>query len=408
MSNQIPLFGRANDIDDQGDVVPVTNAVAYFYQTGSTTPLTVYADSGLTTPLGSSVAADADGLFPVCWTDRQKILIDIRNGSGVSLDGFPQDDVLTISEGGQAATSITATAVPGNTGTTVAEQLNNNTGRLNRVDNGKALPTSSGSGGAYSISPQFSITGYAALQEYEFVANHTSIGGGADTLNVDGQGAIGLRKYDSTPAKVQIEAGDIRTGDVVRVKHDGTHFVLAPAIPQAATTAQIDAGTPAERLIDLAGLQHSNENLAIFVDQKADTTPGGTFTSGAWQIRDLNTTRVNNISGVSLAANQITLPAGTYEIEASAPARQVDLHKARLFNVTDAVTAIVGTSEVSEATGTIATPRSFILGEVTIASAKSFRLEHRCSTTRGTDGFGSASSFGEAEVYSIIKIRKLS
>lgn len=48
-------------------------------------------------------------------------------------------------------------------------------------------------------------------------------------------------------------------------------------------------------------------------------THGGTFTAGAWRTRDLNTVLTNTISGASLSNNQITLPAGKYYVEASAP-----------------------------------------------------------------------------------------
>lgn len=148
-------------------------------------------------------------------------------------------------------------------------------------------------------------------------------------------------------------------------------------------------------------------NVAIFRDEKASGTDGGTFTSGAWQTRTLNTTVFNGISGASLASDQVTLPAGTYEIEASAPARQVNHNQLRLYNVTDAATAIVGTSEISESGGTIATPRSFVTGIITIASTKAFRLEHRAASTFATSGFGAANAFGEVEVYATIKIKKI-
>ena len=57
------------------------------------------------------------------------------------------------------------------------------------------------------------------------------------------------------------------------------------------------------------------ENAFLHVrDEKAANTPGGTFTASAWQKRDLNTVKTNQISGASLASNQITLPAGTYHV----------------------------------------------------------------------------------------------
>ena len=44
-------------------------------------------------------------------------------------------------------------------------------------------------------------------------------------------------------------------------------------------------------------------NLFLIVeDQKASGTDGGTFTSGAWQTRDLITEGCNNISGAGVVS----------------------------------------------------------------------------------------------------------
>ncbi len=57
------------------------------------------------------------------------------------------------------------------------------------------------------------------------------------------------------------------------------------------------------------------DQMVVVVDEKAANTSGGTFTSGAWQTRTLNTLTVNDDGIASLSDDQITLPAGTYEIE---------------------------------------------------------------------------------------------
>ena len=75
----------------------------------------------------------------------------------------------------------------------------------------------------------------------------------------------------------------------------------------------------------LSGCLNMNSFLHI-QDQKPQGTNGGTFTSGAWRTRDLNTVLTNTITGASLADNQITLPAGKYYVEASAPAYQTFAH----------------------------------------------------------------------------------
>lgn len=150
-------------------------------------------------------------------------------------------------------------------------------------------------------------------------------------------------------------------------------------------------------------------NIAIFRDEKTDGTNGGSFTSGDWRTRTLNTTQTNGITGCSLSSNQITLPEGTYYIQAIAPtAGNVNNHKARLENVTDATTAILGqNAESRDDAGANPGSDAFVEGVFTIAAQKTFELQHRCGTTENTIGFGAASSFGVAEVYATITIIKL-
>lgn len=146
-------------------------------------------------------------------------------------------------------------------------------------------------------------------------------------------------------------------------------------------------------------------------DQKASGVVGGTFTSGAWRTRVLNTTLINTITGASLSGNQITLPAGTYKITASAPAIDVSRHMARLYNITNAALEILGTSEYSNNVSTYATTRSFICGTFTIAGIKVFELQHRCQVTSGTTiGLGVASGTGfvvDHETYADVFIEKI-
>ena len=145
--------------------------------------------------------------------------------------------------------------------------------------------------------------------------------------------------------------------------------------------------------------------VAFLWDEKAANTAGGTFTSGAFQTRTLNTK--NDPYGiVSLSANQFTLSAGTYRIKASAPAYKVDKHKAKIRNITDSSDAIQGSSEQTAAGDAVHT-RSFAENIITITGTKVFELQHRAETTRATDGYGQASNFGVVEVYAQLEIEKL-
>ncbi|KKL54175.1 hypothetical protein LCGC14_2268010, partial [marine sediment metagenome] len=71
---------------------------------------------------------------------------------------------------------------------------------------------------------------------------------------------------------------------------------------------------------------------------------------GTWNPRDLNAVVTNDINGASLATDRITLPAGVYEIEAGAPARNATSHRLRLQNITGAATLLLGQNADSKDT----------------------------------------------------------
>jgi hypothetical protein len=143
-------------------------------------------------------------------------------------------------------------------------------------------------------------------------------------------------------------------------------------------------------------------------DEKANGTAGGTFTSGAWQTRTLNTSLTNEISGASLSSNQIILPAGTYFIYASLPAMHVNNHKAKLRNVTDSSDTLIGTNDYAGSTNTgYVNTNSLIKGRFTIASQKTFEIQHRCATTLAGEGFGTGCSFSVIEVFTDVQIWKV-
>jgi hypothetical protein len=151
------------------------------------------------------------------------------------------------------------------------------------------------------------------------------------------------------------------------------------------------------------------ENALLHIrDEKTANTEGGTFTGGAWQTRVLNSVKTNQISGASVASNQITLPAGTYYIDASAPVHgDMNGHKIRLYNVTDTADILIGT-QASAASTLVSGIRDVVSGRFTLAAEKVIELQHYCGQTVSTNGFGLAVNIdGKVEVYSDVKIWKV-
>jgi hypothetical protein len=144
---------------------------------------------------------------------------------------------------------------------------------------------------------------------------------------------------------------------------------------------------------------------AYLKDVKPSGTAGGTFTSGAWQTRTLNTVEGDG-SIVSLSGSQFQLGPGKYEIEASAPAFTVNRHQSKLRNITTSTDTSIGSSEYSGGT-VIAVTKSHIASTVVLTTSTIFEIQHRCETSRSGDGFAVQSGFGVNELFSIVKITKV-
>ena len=128
-------------------------------------------------------------------------------------------------------------------------------------------------------------------------------------------------------------------------------------------------------------------SYAIICDQKSSGTVSGTFTSGSYQTRDLNTEITDPDGIVSIASNEFTLGAGSYLIEWSAPAVWVTAHKSRLYDVTGTAEVQLGAPEYSHSTS----PTSNVsLGSARVSPSGSnaYRIEHRCATTRSVNCLG--------------------
>jgi len=146
------------------------------------------------------------------------------------------------------------------------------------------------------------------------------------------------------------------------------------------------------------------ENALLHVqDQKASGSSGGTSAARTWNIRDLNAVLTNEIPGASLDSNQITLPAGTYFITASAPCNRVDYHKLKLYNVTDSSDILIGTADYITSSYDIVT-RSVVTGRFTLAAQKTLELRHYTHGAKVDNGLGIATGVGVVEVYSDVMI----
>lgn len=150
----------------------------------------------------------------------------------------------------------------------------------------------------------------------------------------------------------------------------------------------------------------------LLKDIQNNNVAGGGFTSGAWRVRAWSeiVDSDNLLTPSGFPPTLFTIPAGLYQIKASAPGYAVNRHQIRLWNVTDGIVQpdtagqdCYGSSEQAGAADTTMT-RSFLTARFQIAASKQFQLEHRCSSTKATDGMGLAGNLGGKEVYTEIEL----
>jgi hypothetical protein len=147
-------------------------------------------------------------------------------------------------------------------------------------------------------------------------------------------------------------------------------------------------------------------SYAVIADQKASGTYSGTFTNLAWRTRDLNTELFDPDGIVTISSNQFTLQAGTYLIKWHAPAYKVDAHRSALYDITGSAFIEYSMSSYANNSGNVQHVASGSV-LVTIAAANTYEIQHYCSTTSVTVGFGAtAAGYGDAETYTMVEIYK--
>lgn len=227
------------------------------------------------------------------------------------------------------------------------------------------------------------------------------------TIAIINKGANAINVYPATGAAIDALSANAS----IQIPVNGVLFFRAisatqwysPQYLQLTTTGTSGAATLSNGVLNVP--QYSGSMAYIMVsDQKTQNTQGGTFTSGAWRTRDINTEDADTGNNCSVSSNQITLAAGTYRCRIFCPAFNVNQHQARLQNVSDSSTVLTGQScyqrQTSGDSGV-----SIISGRFTLSAQKTLEIQHQCTTTNATNGFGVACNF-TTEVYTIAEFWK--
>jgi hypothetical protein len=138
-------------------------------------------------------------------------------------------------------------------------------------------------------------------------------------------------------------------------------------------------------------------------EQKSNGTIGGATVAGSWATRALSAVKTNTISGASFASNAITLPAGTYKVNATGCTYFAGSNLMRL--TADGVSILQGLSSWSSSNqiNNFAT----LQGVFTLATSQTIRLQHRVSYGHA-EGWGRPAAYdGEPETYAEVFIEKV-
>lgn len=164
-----------------------------------------------------------------------------------------------------------------------------------------------------------------------------------------------------------------------------------------------------QQWVNLSRLSNSLSKVAFIKDVKAETTPGGEAIADTVHVRDLNTLEGDYSGWLTLSANQFTLQAGEYVIEAQTPGFRVGNHQALLHDGTAYVAE--GAVGYSDPTGN-GMSRSFLSKYLSLGSAKTFELRHYVTSGQLGNGLGTPAGNGTSnpnatEVHSVVRVTKL-
>lgn len=211
--------------DSSGNTL--AGAKLYFYQAGTTTPATVYADVGLGVPLSNPVIANGGGRFEPIYLDNGLYKAVLKTNEDVLI--WTADNIQTTSE--QTDVSVVTAAIKQtcvSAGYTDEEAQN----PTNFV---KSVYKYANSGNwfkenEYSAENAYVLAGlddYTRLSDYFegqqvwFITSTPNTD--ASTVNIENMGTKNIVHADGTP----VDAGDI--SGVVHLVYNGTSFVIQPA-----------------------------------------------------------------------------------------------------------------------------------------------------------------------------------
>jgi hypothetical protein len=463
----LPPGFRATDADDN----PLAGGYYKFYAGGTTTPKAVFSDAALSTSLGSQVNLNSAGA-PVSGSNTP-VLIYLNTGT-YKAELYDADDTLLFTfdaiPGAEEEEAEVTTALPE---TPVISKTGAYTVTVN--ERGKLI-NANPTGGSFAITMPSAVS---MGDDFRVGVRHA---GSANQVSVVASGGQfirahkALRSYPLTGMGETIWLVSDGSDWIVDTYHppfwkaDSPYFIVLdrltapPANPDAGARYLIN-GEPTGLWASLSfeehdiaeadgngsWIQHTPESgwrafdrdeeqslvfrdgqwenfqidpgtsvlKQLFVqDQKSSGTDGGSANTSGWVTSTLNTSIVNTIDNSSLASNKITLPAGTYEVEAAKTFLMTKRTRIRFKTADDdsiiihAPGVYVGDHDSNSDQRTEAGALLSLFGRFTIAASTDFILQYSAEenpTTGAFNGAGLGRAHGTTpEVYATVVITDLS
>lgn len=176
-----------------------------------------------------------------------------------------------------------------------------------------------------------------------------------------------------------------------------------------------DDAVPTEKAIktyvdaQIAAISSTLEELMQVRNEQTAGVEGGASVAATWTERVINTEVVNEITGASLAANLITLPAGTYRVEGwgqfsfSGTGSSYCQHRVRQRTGTPTTLVVGAKGVVATGGSTVIAP---ISGKFTLAAEQDIAFEYLTQKAQTTNGQGAGGGLTENSVFAELNIYK--
>lgn len=251
----------------------------YFYQTGTTTPVTTYQNAGLTVANTNPVLSDANGRFPEIWySDLSQLKLIVKD----SLD----NTIETVDPVGATDAAVS----------------------LNDFD---VRPTSywgltAGTSTAFTLIANPTISAYANTQTF-VIQPHLDCGDNP-TLAIDGLSALNWKKYTQQGTKVALKANDLRASQRYFCINDGVDVIclnpsFLPLLSGSATALTIATG--------VVTLTNNSSSYVLDTEGAASTDDLDTISGGQdGQVIWLNTANSSRDITITSGVGNIVNPTG--------------------------------------------------------------------------------------------------